>query len=94
MTGRNAPGVLGAEDDPLEDELDGGDRVGDFKLSEWPFETADEPLLREALLPLLLPFVLPLAVELVTPLLLLALELLFNSDDTGYWSVLVSSNCS
>lgn len=43
LTGRNAPGVLGAEDDPLEDELDGGDRVGDFKLSEWPFETADEP---------------------------------------------------
>lgn len=92
LTGRKAPGVLGAEEDPVGDELDGDDRVGDFRLSEWPLDAPEELLVRE--LPLLLPWEFPLLLVLEIPLLLFVLELLFNRDDTGYWSVLVSSSCN
>ena len=76
MTGRNAPGVVGADEEPLGDALDGGDRVGDFRLSECPLEALDDPLDE---LPLL-----DRSAVLGELLMALALLLLFNRAETGY----------
>lgn len=82
MTGRKAPGVVGADEEPLGDALDGGDRVGDFRFSEWLDDPLDEfPLLDRS----------PALGEL---LMALALLLLFSRAETGYCRVLVSSSCS